>query len=241
MKNARQSIWDSYAQDPDNLFKKNTSNNQINNNNSGNAGRKLCNGELRKVVAKLIILNPGITHGGIMAETGVTKGAVTYAIKKIQENGVLGIDNAVLERALKERAIAAEQAKELKKKEHEEELKLKEKERSQRQEKNAREMDMQIFERKMAKRARGSTTISAVGLADWNKMHYDPISGRINIKGCALPSDLPRRYPSQLKIIAPEACSCQQSEIQELMNSHPPAKAEGTQAGRRRIRYLRMF
>lgn len=238
LKNAQQPIWDSCAHEPNSLFKKNTNNNQADADNSRKAGRKLRNGELRKAVAKLILHNPCITPGDIMAETGVTKGAVTYAIKKIQESGVPEIDNTVLERALKERSAAVERAKEQRKKEREEEQQCREEERAQRREEIAREIDMQIFLRKQAKRSKRPATISPAGLADWNKMHYDPVTGMLQLLDCKPPADLPRRYPRpQLINMMPDV----NRQPEERISANLPAKAQGTAAGRRRIGYMRMF
>lgn len=236
MQNDRQSIWDSCALGENNAFEKNTSKSQEKKSRSGNTGRKLRNGELRLAVAKLIIQKPNITLSEIMTLTGVTKSTISYTIKKIREDGVPGVDEYLLERALETRDRAEQEAREQKRKEKEDEQRRKERERALREEELGREKDMQIFLRKQAKRSKRPATISTAGMADWNKMHYDPVTGMLQLD-CQPPADLPRRYPRPQLIIMPDV----NRQPEEIISANLPAKAQGTAAGRRRIGYMRMF
>lgn len=84
-----------------------------------------------------------------------------------------------------------------------------------------------------AKKRKRAATISTMGLADWHRVHYDPVTGAIDMHRSSIPGDMPRRFPRKqisVPLTTPNSF---------LIPGIPP-KANGTSAGRNRIRVMQM-
>lgn len=76
-------------------------------------------------------------------------------------------------------------------------------------------------------------TISATGMADWNRMHYDPVTGALLLPRTTLPEGIPRKYPKKqmaVQLSTPDSCRI----------PGVPPKSSGTAAGRKRIGIMQL-
>ncbi|MCL5780441.1 MAG: hypothetical protein M1119_05900 [Firmicutes bacterium] len=84
-----------------------------------------------------------------------------------------------------------------------------------------------------AKNRKRPATISAIGMAEWNMMHYDPVTGALKMPRTIIPAGLPRRYPKK-------QMAAQLSTPDSYLIPGVPPKSSGTAAGRRRIRIMQL-
>lgn len=84
-----------------------------------------------------------------------------------------------------------------------------------------------------AKTYKKPATISATGMAEWNRMHYDPVTGALKMPRTSIPEGMPRRYPK--KQIAVSLSTPESYRIPGV-----PPKAAGSSTGRRRIGIMQL-
>lgn len=195
--------------------------------------RNRMDGRLIREVAKVILRDYRIPGRQIAQELHEAESNICNAIKKIKEQVGFGLEPS--EESGKHLGITG-----LTKKENEELLlKISRREKEILKEKELRQQErelakaskesmrdlVRIAKRKISKKP---ATISDEGLADWNRMHYDPVTGALNIPRTSIPGDMPRRYPKKqiaVQLATPDSY---------LIPGVPP-KGSGTASGRRRI------
>ena len=204
------------------------------------AGRNAKNNELLLHIVRSIITNYTITVTEMAVVAAVTKGAVIYAVKKIidkveKRHAISGLSDQEmlqLQDALALRSRADVEAKEQKCKIKEEKRLQEEQEKIERCKIRDREIDMDIFLRKQAKKMPNRLQISSAAMIQWNLQNYDA-DGKLNFRHysdgkllmpCSVPKGLPKRFPKCEFAAIPSSCSD---------STAPPAKASTTAAGRR--------
>lgn len=208
---------------------------------------------LIRSVARILLKDHLLTGNQIANELNEKTMNISRAIKKIKERvgydldpledidepiGISGLSQRENEELLykittREKEIEAEKRR----RQQERELEIANRE-------SMRDINIRSRNKKVCKKP---ATISDEGLADWNRMHYDPQTGQVrgmqyDIKTKKvldhsylgrLPADMPRRYPKK-------QIAAQLSTPDSYLIPGVPPKGSGTAAGRRRIGVMQL-
>ena len=170
-------------------------------------------------VARQLINDHRITYKEIARRINKKPDNITDVMKKIQTRcsnneaitGLTENESAQLKENLVEREVEIQMEKE--RRQQEREMAAANREAMQ---------DMYLVNKRKSA-SKKPATISTEGLADWNRMHYDHVTGDL-LMSSGVPADLPRRYPrKQVAVMSGK----NDSYIE------PVAKAMGTASGRR--------
>lgn len=204
-----------------------------------NRNQKYSEDLLIRSVARVLLKDYRLTGNQMAKELNESTMNISRAIKKIKERvgynldlladlggpiGIAGLSQRENEELLikittREKEIETEK----KRRQQEKELEIANRE-------SIRDMDIRSKNKKISKKP---TSISDEGLADWNRMHYDPVTGNLKIAKTSIPGDMPRRYPKK-------QIAVQLSTPDSYLIPGIPPKGSGTAAGRRRIRIMQM-